>query len=72
MVLTALALYRGGGMAESQMSLLTEVGERVSSDFFKAGGGEGDVKGRNSVFTALAKCGLGLLGPPLPLRERVH
>lgn len=54
------------------MSLSTEVGERVSSDFFKAGGGEGNVKGRNSVFTALAKCGLGLLGPPLPLRERVH
>lgn len=31
-------------MAEYQMSLLTEVGERISSDFFKAGLGGGDVR----------------------------
>lgn len=56
------------------MSLLTEVGERITSDFFKARGVLSvtfvDVKGGNSVFTALAECGLGLLEPPLPLHER--
>lgn len=40
-------------MAECQMSLLTEVGERVSSDFFKAGGGVGRVMLREEILYSL-------------------